>query len=187
VDLDDVLPNPDFAMTQERMINAPIDAVWSALDRLPMSALPLGRFLVAVRYAPARLSSRRDAHRSDPTFLDQTPIPVVASDRPHSIMSAGLSQAWKPTGGTRPPSLTARELRAWTAPGWIKVAMEFRLVPEQRGTRVRCETRILATDPKTRRHFALYWLAIRPFASAIRREVLAVVASQSEHEAKPGQ
>ena len=38
------------------------------------------------------------------------------------------------------------------------------------------KTRILATDPGTRRSFAAYWFLIRPGSSAIRREVLAVVA-----------
>jgi hypothetical protein len=42
------------------------------------------------------------------------------------------------------------------------------------------ETRVLATDPKTRRAFAAYWHVIRPGSSAIRREVLKVVARRAE-------
>ena len=41
---------------------------------------------------------------------------------------------------------------------WIKAGMEFRLEPSGLGTRLTTETRVLATDPKTRRAFAAYWL-----------------------------
>jgi hypothetical protein len=46
------------------------------------------------------------------------------------------------------------------------------------------ETRVLATDPKTRRAFAAYWFVIRPSSSAIRREVLKVVARRAESSLK---
>jgi hypothetical protein len=63
--------------------------------------------------------------------------------------------------------------------------MEFRLAPEQRGTRASCETRILATDPRSRRLFSAYWRVVRPFAAAMRHEVLAATASRLEHGATP--
>src|SRR5215468_3023933 len=58
--------------------------------------------------------------------------------------------------------------------------MEFRFEPIPAGTVLSTETRILATDPGTRRSFAAYWFLIRPSSSAIRREVLAVVARRAE-------
>jgi hypothetical protein len=39
-------------------------------------------------------------------------------------VSAGLSQAWRLLGGLAPPRLDGAALRAWSEPGWIKVAME---------------------------------------------------------------
>jgi hypothetical protein len=79
-----------------------------------------------------------------------------------------------------PPHLDAAALRAWSQPGWIKAGMEFRLEPVPAGTLLSTETRVLATDPKTRRAFAAYWFVIRPSSSAIRREVLKVVARRAE-------
>jgi len=58
--------------------------------------------------------------------------------------------------------------------------MEFRFEPIPAGTLLSTETRILATDPGTRRSFGAYWFLIRPSSSAIRREVLAVVARRAE-------
>jgi hypothetical protein len=66
------------------------------------------------------------------------------------VISAGLSQAWRLLGGPTPPGLDAAALRAWSDPGWIKVAMEFRLEPAPAGTVLSTETRILATAMASR-------------------------------------
>ena len=58
--------------------------------------------------------------------------------------------------------------------------MEFRLEPTRLATLLSTETRVLATDPRTRRAFAAYWLFIRAGSGAIRREVLRVVARRAE-------
>lgn len=62
--------------------------------------------------------------------------------------------------------------------------MEFRLELVSAGTLLSTETRVLATDPKTRRTFAAYWFVIRLDSSAIRREVLKVVARRPESSLK---
>ena len=61
--------------------------------------------------------------------------------------------------------------------------MEFRLEPTPAGTLLSTETRILATDPWSRRFFAVYWFLIRASSAAIRREVLRVVARGAESHA----
>jgi hypothetical protein len=91
-----------------------------------MSALPLGHALEGLRLLPARVSGRKHQPLASRTFLDVTPIPVLFSERPHIVISAGLSQAWRLLGGLT-PHLNAAALRAWSQSGWIKVAMEFRL------------------------------------------------------------
>jgi hypothetical protein len=48
------------------------------------------------------------------------------------------------------------------------------------GTLLRTETRMLATDPRTRRAFAVYWFFICAGSGAIRREVLRIVAHRAE-------
>jgi hypothetical protein len=184
MNLDDVVPDPQYRISASRLVSAPPTAVWDELDRVTMSALPLGRALEGVRLLPARLLGRKRGTLRGRTFLDVTPIPVLFSDRPRVVLSAGLSQAWRILGGATPPYLDAAALRAWSQPGWIKVGMEFRLEPTPGGTRFSTETRILATDPKTRRVFAPYWFLIRASSAAIRREVLRVVAREAESPLK---
>ena len=136
-----------------------------------------------MRLQPARLTGRKHQPLAGRSFLDVTPIPILFSKRLDIVVSAGLSQAWRLLGGITPPHLDATALRAWSQPGWIKAGMEFRLEPVQIGTLLTTETRVLATDPATRRAFARYWFPIRSSSAAIRREVLITVAHRAESRA----
>jgi hypothetical protein len=178
--LDDVIPDPDYRICHSRVVRAPATVVWDELTRVPMSALPVAYALEAVRLLPARLAGRRHPRLAGRTFLDVTPIPILFSERPHVVLSAGIGQAWRLLGGPTPPLLDAAALRAWTEPGWIKVGMGFRLESTRAGTVLTTETRVVATDPRTRRAFAAYWFVIRGSSSTIRREVLRVVAHRAE-------
>jgi hypothetical protein len=180
--LDDVIPNPQYRMCHARAVGASPSVVWDELHRVTMSALPLGWALELVRLLPARLSGKKHQPLAGRSFLDVTPIPILFSERPEVVISAGLSQAWRLLGGSTPPHLDAGALRGWTQPGWIKAGMEFRLEPTQLGTLLSTETRVLATDPRTQRAFATYWFFIRPSSGAIRREVLRAVARRAESQ-----
>jgi hypothetical protein len=178
--MDGVIPSPHYNMCQSQTVGARRTVVWDELHRVTMSALPLGLALEEVRLLPARLSGRKHQPLAGRTFLDVTPIPVLYSEPPRVVISAGLSQAWRLWGGPTPPKLDAASLRAWSQPGWIKVGMEYRFAPTEAGTVLSIETRVLATDPRTRRVFAAYWFFIRASSRAIRRELLRVVARRAE-------
>ena len=93
------------------------------------------------------------------------------------LISAGVSQAWKPVGAATPPVLGADALRDWRRPGWMSFALEA--LPDG-GTRLSTETRVLATDARTARVFAPYWWLIRPASALMRRGVLRTVKRESE-------
>ncbi len=63
--------------------------------------------------------------------------------------------------------------------------MDFVLEPEEAGTRLSTETRVTATDARSRVQFALYWLAIRGGSGLIRRDMLRAIASRSERASGP--
>lgn len=62
----------------------------------------MGLTLTWLRHAPAKLAGRKEQPLAHRTFLDETPIPVLFSEPPHVVISAGLSQAWRLFGGTTP-------------------------------------------------------------------------------------
>ena len=180
MDLDDVLPNSHYVTRQSRWIAAPPDVVWNELHAVKLTGLPLTVALSAVRFLPVLLSGKGFGHLHDRPFLDALPVPLLSSKEPESVVFGGALQAWRLSGGEESPTLDAEELQRWTRPGWVKAAMDFRLRPVRGGTELSSETRVLATDPTTRRRFALYWTFVRPGSTAIRWEVLTAVQLKAE-------
>ncbi len=177
--LDDVVPGPEHVTQQARVIDAPASVVWDELHRLRLTALPVTLVLSAVRALPVLMAGKSSGVLHRP-FLDVVPIPVLASRAPSAVVFGGVLQAHRLTGGTRPPVLDADGVRSWSEPGWVRVAMDFRLTPATGGTRLSSETRVATTDDGTRRRFARYWALVRPGSSAIRWEVLTAVALRAE-------
>jgi hypothetical protein len=177
--LDDLLPEFDHVTRQARVIDAPRSVVWEELHRLKLRSLPVTVALGAVRALPVLLTGRGRGGL-DRSFLDVVPIPVLSSEPPSAVVFGGVLQAWRLTGGEQPPELDAEGVREFAEPGWVKVAMDFRLTPAVGGTHLTSETRVRATDDATRRRFDRYWLVVRPGSSAIRWEVLAAVAIKAE-------
>jgi hypothetical protein len=180
VDLDDLLPDSHYVTRQSRWIDAPPDVVWDELHAVQLTGLPVTVALSAVRFLPVLLSGSGFGHLHDRPFLDVLPVPLLASDEPESVVFGGVLQAWRLSGGEESPSLDAEDLHAWIRPGWVKAVMDFRLTPVHGGTELSSETRVLATDPETRRRFARYWLFVRPGSTAIRWEVLTAVQLRAE-------
>jgi hypothetical protein len=182
VQLDDLVPDPEHVTRQARVIEAPRRAVWEELHRLKLRSLPVSLVLGAARALPLMVTGRgRGA--IDRTFLDVVPIPKLSSEPPTAVVFGGVLQAWRLTGGKRPPELDAEGVRDFAEPGWVRIAMEFRLAPALGGTHLSSETRVAATDPTTRRKFDRYWLVVGPGSSAIRWELLTAVALKAEARA----
>lgn len=169
--LDDILPDPHFRERHSRHIAAPPDVVWTVLQALELRDLPLTRALMTLRFAGRRRPTGRvRAHG---------PVPVLAEEPPHSLVAGGPLQPWR-LRSSRPPALDADALRAFAEPGWVKTGVDFVLRPEAGGTRLTTETRVVATDHRTRVKFGFYWLVIRAGSGLIRRDLLRAVARRAE-------
>jgi len=179
--IDDLLPAPHFRERHERRIAAPPAAVWDAVQDLRLGDLALSRALMGIRLLPAQLAGRTEASRMvEGRLLDEGPVAVLASDPDHAVLGGGVMQPWRLTGGDEPPELDAPALQAFAEPGWVKVGFDLVIEPSGRGSRLSTETRITATDPRTRARFGLYWLVIRLGSGLIRRDMLRAVARRAE-------
>lgn len=69
---------------------------------------------------------------------------------------------------------------AFAEPGYAKMAMDVRAVPDGDGARLETETRIYLTDAFARRRFGAYWLVIRPFSGLTRRGWLKAAKRRAE-------
>jgi len=80
-----------------------------------------------------------------------------------------------------PPLRTARQFKDISEPGYAKAVMNFRI--ERAGLAmsvVTTETRVHATDPRTRRKFGIYWWTIRAGSGLIRRMWLRAIRRRAE-------
>jgi hypothetical protein len=62
----------------------------------------------------------------------------------------------------------------------MKSAMNFSVEPLDGGTLLRTETRVLTTDPASRRAFGRYWLLIKPGSAEVRRGWLRAARRRAE-------
>jgi hypothetical protein len=168
-----VLPEYDRREVHSRWIDASPAAVWAALHETIAADLPVSKALMSIRSAGrTKLMGPLLAMRPD-----QQPL---AETEGHEIVRGLVTRAWRPTPRIHrlPPGASA--FTAFDEPGWVKVAIDLRLTPERRGTRLSTETRCKTTDGRSQVVFALYWTLIRIGSGIIRRETLAAVARRAE-------
>jgi hypothetical protein len=178
---DELLPAPHFRERHERRIAAPPAAVWQAMQELRLGDLLLSRALMGIRLLPARLAGRTQPSRMvSGRLLEEGPVPVLAEAPGRAVVAGGVMQPWKIAGDEDPPALDAAALQAFAEPGWVKTGFDFVLDPDGTGTRVTTETRVTATDARTRARFGLYWLFIRAGSGLIRRDMLRALARRAE-------
>lgn len=175
VTVDDVMPAYHFAMRHSRLIAASPEATWRALHEVGLKDMPVARVLSALRAFPIKLLKRdrsKFVSRNMP-YLSRPPVPVLVNDRPRRLILAGMRKPWQPGGG--PAAIGAPDLNGFVAfdeKGWTKLTLEYRLEPHWNSTRLITETRVWATDERTRRVFSLYWLLVRPGGGLLRRSML---------------
>lgn len=170
------LPHCEFTEYHDRVIQAPPERVWAALEATRWDELTATRPLMAVR----TLGRVRRIARESGTLLRSGPVPLVYADPPHYAAGAALGQPWRLSPPPGPEVKSLEDLRSCAAPGWLKYGMDFTLHPLP-GHRTRLATSTLceATDAEARRRFTLYWRLIRPFSGLIRRDMLRAVARRA--------
>ena len=87
-----------------------------------------------------------------------------------------VGKPWSPRGGLR----KVDDFVAFAEPGYAKMAMDLRALPDWDGARLETETRIYLTDAFARRRFGAYWLVIRPFSGLVRRSWLGAAKRRAE-------
>jgi hypothetical protein len=183
--IDALLPRFDEVERHAILIAASPPVVWAALHRVDLLASPVIRTLLLLRSAPSILLGRRRAP-SEPLTLArivQGGFVPLGERAPRELVLGAVGQFWRPTAPRA--RVDAVDFVAFAEPGYAKVAWDFRLADEARGTRLTTETRIVCTDAASRRRFRLYWRVIRPFSGLLRLALLRAVAREVTRSAGP--
>lgn len=183
--LDAHLPDPDFSERHERTVAAPAGAVWAAALAVSAREVRLLAPFVALRSLPRLLTGgpapRRPA-RGEPFlevfvaegFVELRRDPVVSDGRACVVYGAA-GRFWSPTGSSGVRFEDAAAYAAHDGPGTAKGAFSIEVVADGDRTLLTTETRVVGTDPASRRAFGRYWLIIRGPSGLIRRSWLAAI------------
>jgi hypothetical protein len=171
--LDDFLPTWDFREQHRRRIDAPASQVRAALLAITPRELPLSGCMLAIRLAPAFLAARRWPRGLHRPFVEGIVsfgfVELVNEEE--EIAFGAIGQFWRLREETVPLS-DADAFTRFDEPGFVKGAINFRIVEDGQSTRLTTETRVTATDDGARRSFRPYWVPVRVIGGLMRREML---------------
>jgi len=160
---------PDFHQRERHAIHvaAPPQQALAAAKDVRLSDVPLARLLFRIR----RLGATAPEGRLWDLF-EANSFALLGDD---TFVLVG--RPWQLRGGLRPE---VGDFAAFDDPGYAKMALDLRALPDSDGTRLETETRVLLTDRRARRRFAAYWLVVRPLSGLTRRAWLRAAKRRAE-------
>jgi hypothetical protein len=182
-ELDRFLPEFEVGEVHQTRVRAPADLTFSVAQELDMQQSPLVKAIFAGREL---LMGGTRSRRQPQSFLSEV-IALgwrVLFEEPgrHLVMGA-VTQPWKADVQFR--GLPPEEFPAFSEPGYAKIAWTLQAEPlSDTASLFRTETRVLTTDPESRRRFRRYWALIAPGVVLIRWEMLRLVRREAERRAR---
>lgn len=188
LELDAVLPSARFSERHERLVDRPIEAVWSAvLDVTAAEVRTLGP-LMAMRSLPQLVRGR--AGRSS---VDRKPLLDMFTgegflllrrdkgprDGRAVVLFGAAGKFWSLTGNSPVALTSTAELLAFSEPGHAKTVASIEATSRGDRTLLITETRVIGTDVAAARRFGAYWALIRLPSGLIRRSWLAAIDRRS--------
>ncbi|MEU8824324.1 hypothetical protein [Streptomyces sp. NPDC048636] len=161
-ELDRLLPRWHFREVHRVCVAASAEAVMRAVWETTWAEAPVARALVALTRADVGRERRIVAD-----FLGGMGEMVRAGER--EVLFVGVDTL--EDGRARPEGSAVDVVRGCAEPGLLKVVMNVRYG----GGVLSTETRVYATDDRTRRRFRPYWLAIRAGSGLTRTSMLRAI------------
>jgi hypothetical protein len=183
--LDRIVPRYEFEEVHKISVDAPPGQTLEAAELATPGEMPLVRLLFAVRSLPAKLARKRglSTERTSPLLgqmLGSGFVPL-AREPGLEVVAGVIAAPWK-VGRSPVPLSGAAEFAAFDEPGYMKATMNFSVVSLDGHTELRTETRVLTTDPASRRAFRRYWRIVRSGSGLIRRSWLRAAKRRAERD-----
>ncbi len=183
--LDDFAPTWKFREIHHLFITAPPDRVYEATKAVTAGEIRFYRALTWLRRlgrpGPPDILNP-PPHRPLLEVATQTGF-LLLTDSPREIVIGKVVIA--PPGARGPR--TAEQYRTLAGPGWARATMNFLIEPRGSGSLITTETRVHASDARTRRRFGLYWALIYPGSALIRRMWLRAIRRRALDSDSPAQ
>jgi len=183
--LDELMPRYEFGGAHRIEVFAPPERALEAVKQVTPDEMPIARLLFALRSLPAHLVGK-DGLPADKTVALYDHMArrfVLLAEQPgQEILVGRIGELWKLVGGMSPAFRDADGFAEFGEPGYAKVAASFSAVSRDGLTELCTETRVLTTDPTSRRAFERYWRVIQPWSGVIRRSWLRAAKRRAESD-----
>ena len=183
--LDVAIPDWHWCETYGTWLPVAPAAALELVKNVPPNEIRLLRILIGLRNLPGRVLGRprfgKGLDGSAPLYeqILQFGFCPLGENEGSEVAFGLIDQSWKVSGGERAPVGDAIEFAQFSEPGFVKIGANLLARPVRGGSFLSTQTRVLATDKRTRRIFGIYWLFIRPFSGLIRRSWLAAAARRA--------
>ncbi|HEY3249292.1 MAG TPA: hypothetical protein VGK88_13515 [bacterium] len=185
--LDDVMPVYQFQVVRSTLVRAGPEPIFRAIRETKAADIPVFILLFWLRELPGRLAGRGRRYFSGGRTLfeqavDDLGFIVLAEETDREVVLGAVAQWWTLFGARFYRVRDAEEFLRVDPAGYAKAAGNFRVEMDTAGgwSTLRHETRIYASDPATRKKFALYWWFIYPGVALIRRMWLRSIKRRAE-------
>jgi hypothetical protein len=156
--LDRYLPEWDVRDRHEGTVRAERVRAYQALRSLDLERPLVVRALFFLRTLPERMRGGVAPRRPRP-FLEsalEAGWRILEEDEGRELVMGAVTRPWEPIVRFR--GLSGPEFTAFSERGWAKIAWSIAAEEADAGrTRLAIETRVLTTDPASRRRFRRYW------------------------------
>jgi hypothetical protein len=177
--IDTYLPNFDVRDYHETRVAADAEVAFAAFRALDLERSPIVRLLFTIRNLPSRIlghepaRGRTSSSRSFLTAALDMGWMILEETPGQELVVGAVTQPWAATVIFR--GLPPAQFTAFAEPGFTKIVWNIATRTCASGAIVSTETRVLATDPASKRRFRRYWFAVNPGVRLIRRVALAQV------------
>ena len=97
-----------------------------------------------------------------------------------------IGQPWKARWAAPPTPGAPEDFAGFREPGFAKIAISFRADPYGSSASIlTVETRVLLTDPDSRRRFLRYWQVVGPFSHLIRPQAFRMLSRRLNPSRRP--
>ena len=185
--LDAFIPAPDIDERHEAIVRAPANVVFDVAEHFDMMTIPLVRWIFNTR---ARVMRAEAPHfvGSKGLIADMRGIGwgVLAHRSGHEWVMGAVAKPWQP-GNVVFRAIEPDRYARFDEPGFVKIAWTIEAEPLEGGrSRLRTQTRVVATDAEARGLFRRYWRVFSVGIVLIRRLVVGEIRRQAERRYRGG-
>lgn len=183
--IDKYIPQFDVRDYRETRVSADRQVAYAALRSMDLKRSRIVRLLFAIRTLPSRFRASPPPSNPPTSLLDETLAlgwRILEEDPGRELVVGAVTRPWEPVVRFR--GLPESEFLECSEPGFTKVA--WSLVARPAGpsaTTIATETRVVATDPISRKRFRRYWSMVSPGIRLIRILSLRVIKRDLERHA----